>query len=395
MMTSWTCEKCGLTLANAKPPVRHNCPGKPVPRKIAPPRSERMFVTTDQLVRDTLSLAPKLPKIDCVVGIARSGLIPASVLATHLGADLWSIDYRTGDLLDLGHGMRHESRGRDGVLLVDDSCWSGTAIRAAKRRIVEAWGVEPLTLSTYVRPQSQSLVDLWAASYPEHWFSWNICNAPYIESVAFDLDGVMCRDFHADEDDDGERYLAAMESMRPTHHRPRKPIKIITARLEKYREPTEAWLARHGIPIDELVMGPWVMLAERQALGNGLWDWKAREAKRLGVAIMVESSRVGAARIAEAAGIWTIATDDGSTHGPRSRPKLDIAACVHRGELLETITCRGCGGAKQVDVFACAIHGRSHQVPANDHRAGMSCRACAMADEGFKPLIQIASPSPQ
>lgn len=63
----------------------------------------------------------------------------------------------------------------------------------------------------------------------------------------------------------------------------------------------------------------------------------------------------------------------------------DTSLCIHRGEILERIVCRGCGGAKEVDVYQCAIHGRSHRVPANDHRAGMSCTACAMADEGFEP----------
>lgn len=386
-MTTWTCDKCGLTLKNVKPPVRHNCPGKPRSRGIIG-ASEPIYITTDRLIRDTLSLVPKLPPIDCVVGIARSGLIPASTLATHLGCDLWSLDHRTGELSELGHGIRHQPRGRERVLLVDDSVWSGMAIEAGKRRLIEAWGVTPTTLAVYARPQSRHLVDLSQHAVEPHLFEWNLCNAPYIQSVAFDLDGVMCRDLARDEDDDGERYLAAIESLTPTHRRPRKPVKIITARLERYREPTEAWLAKHGIVAEQLIMGPWATMQEREA--NDVWGWKAGEAKRLGVTIMVESSRVGAARIADAAGITAIATDDGSVHAPRRKAKesIDISACIHRGELIETITCRGCGGAKQVDVYACGVHGRSHQVPANDHRAGMSCKGCALANEGFATFLE-------
>lgn len=66
--------------------------------------------------------------------------------------------------------------------------------------------------------------------------------------------------------------------------------------------------------------------------------------------------------------------------------RLDIALCIHRSGPPLQIVCRGCGGEKQVDVYACAIHGRAHTVPANDHRAGMSCTACALADEGFTLL---------
>ena len=71
----------------------------------------------------------------------------------------------------------------------------------------------------------------------------------------------------------------------------------------------------------------------------------------------------------------------------------DPALCIHRGIMLETITCRGCGGEKQVDVYECGVHDRCHTVPANDHRAGMSCTACAMADEGFQSREKISPES--
>jgi hypothetical protein len=50
-------------------------------------------------------------------------------------------------------------------------------------------------------------------------------------------------------------------------HLPRKyPVKlIVTARLEKWRPQTEAWLRRHGINFGEIAMGPWPTLAVRKA----------------------------------------------------------------------------------------------------------------------------------
>jgi uncharacterized HAD superfamily protein len=286
------------------------------------------------------------------------------------------------------------------VLLVDDSCWSGTALSNAVRWIKEHWSIEPETLAVYVRPQVERRVKHWAASLGDHWFEWNIFNAPFIENVAFDFDGVLCRDFTGEEDDDGERYAKALLAMEPTHRRPQKPVRIVTARLEKYREPTEAWLARHGIAVERLVMGPWKTKQEREAAD--LWGWKAQQVKRLGVSLFVESSVIGAREIARLVGIHTIATDDGSTHYPPPRAKVDTSLCIHRGDIIERIVCRGCGGDREVDVYACGVHGRCHIATANDHRAGMSCRVCAAAGEGFEATpadtaaaaVQIAAPQP-
>jgi len=50
--------------------------------------------------------------------------------------------------------------------------------------------------------------------------------------------------------------------------------RVVTARLEKYREPTADWLARHGICFDELVMIDLPDAAERRRRG-GLGRFKA------------------------------------------------------------------------------------------------------------------------
>ena len=68
-----------------------------------------------------------------------------------------------------------------------------------------------------------------------------------------------------------------------------------------------------------------------------------------------------------------------------AKPKPQHEACIHRGDIIERIVCRGCSGDREVDVYACGVHGRCHIATANDHRAGMSCRVCAAAGEGFEP----------
>lgn len=268
------------------------------------------LITTEQLVSDTLSLVPRLPVLRAVIGVARSGILPASVLATHLGAELHSLDNRTGEILEMGRGRRFETQKPAGkVLLVDDSIYSGFAMRKAVEAVRKWNGEQPVTAAIYARPSTASCVDLVARLTERHWFAWNLFNHPLIEHWAFDLDGVLCRDFRAEEDDDGEQYLAAMRTMQGTANRPRKPVTIITARLERYRTPTLMWLESVGIPVEKLVMGPWKTKQEREA--SDVWQWKTEQIKALGKQAYVESSRHGAVRIHRATGMPVICTDTG------------------------------------------------------------------------------------
>lgn len=306
-MTTWTCDKCGMSLRNVMLPVRHNC------RPIAKPSTKRIMgterlITTTQLVEDTLRMVVQMPKLRAVVGIARSGILPASTLATHLGTALYSLDNRTGEVMELGRGRRFEKQQPEGrVLLIDDSIYSGFAMSEAAPRVTQHFGEAPLTAAVYARGMTARKVDFYARISERHWFQWNIFNHPLLEHWAFDLDGVFCRDFAPHEDDDGDLYCEIMRSLPGTHNRPRKPISIVTARLEKYRDITEEWLDRQGIPVEALVMGPWRTKQEREKAD--LWGWKAEQIKRLGKRAYVESSQYGAKRLHDLTGLPVICTD--------------------------------------------------------------------------------------
>ena len=301
MRGNYRCPLCGLRLRDVVLPVRHRCPNA---------IGREGLIKTEHLIRDTLELVPRLPVVRAVVGVARSGIIPASVLATHLGAELHSLDNRTGEIVEMGRGRRFEREKPTGcVLLVDDSIYSGFAMRRAVGSVHRHFGEAPKTVAIYARPIAADRVDFCAQRSECHWFEWNLFNHPLIEHWAFDLDGVLCRDFLPDEDDDGERYLAALESMQPTHRRPRKPVTIITARLERYREPTMDWLTCCGVRIERLVMGPWATKQERES--SDVWGWKAEALVRCGKRAYVESSRYGAEIIHRLTRCPVVCTDTG------------------------------------------------------------------------------------
>ena len=307
-MTTWTCNDCGLHLKNIKPPVRHKCipMGNP-----ASPKTP-VYFTTAMLAEDTLRMCNQIPMVRSVIGIARSGMIPASIIATHLGAELWTINNETGEIYQLGRGRRFVNKIASGkVLLVDDSVYSGYAMSKAIPHVERFCGEKPLLAGVYCKASGARKVDFYGRITETHWFQWNLFNAPYIQNVCFDHDGVLNRDFHAYEDDDGPRYLEAMSNMLPTFNRPRTPIKIVTARLEKYREPTMAWLDKYGVPVEKLVMGPWATIEERnEAYASGdVWKWKAEKMLELGCTLFVESCKEGAREIARFSGKHAIATD--------------------------------------------------------------------------------------
>lgn len=305
-MTTWTCDKCSLVLQDAKLPVRHAC--KKITKGVIKTKGTERMLTTADLVNDTLSMVPQLPPLRAIVGIARSGILPASVLATHLGTALYSLDNRTGEVLELGRGRRFEDQSPDGrVLLVDDTIFSGYAFAKACPAVHQHFGEAPLTAATYAKSMSAYKIDFYAKTSERHWFSWNLFNHPLLSHWAFDLDGVFCRDFAPHEDDDGPIYREMMQILPGNHNRPRKPCTIITARLEKYRDLTEAWLDKQGIPVERLVMGPWATKQERES--DDVWAWKAGWIKQLKKQAFVESSRHGAVKIHELTGIPVICTD--------------------------------------------------------------------------------------
>lgn len=380
-LASWTCPDCGRPLRNVTLPVNCSCRAQARSSGIDPDE----FVSVECLVADTLSLAPELPAPGRIVGIARSGLIPASVLSTTLGGELWSIDQHSLELQSLGTGTRMRGTPVDGpTVLVDDSTWSGNAMSRCRQAVERAFGSPPICLAIYGPPHARLAGVRIRRRMRNHWFAWNLPNAPFVGDIGFDLDGVLCRDFTAAEDDDGPQYVEAMRAMQPSWVRPRKPISIVTARLERYRAETESWLAWQRIPIRRLLMGPWASKAEREA--SDVWRWKADQCAELGVSLFVESSSIGAARIRDLAGIHTISLDDGRLHVPQLQQLPDGSDCRHRGESIGSVVCRSCGGERAVEVYRCDVHGRCHLefVEDDSGAAGERCRWCARRDKGYQ-----------
>lgn len=129
------------------------------------------FKSLRDLTNDIQSkLLPVLPRdISVVYGIPRSGMIPAAILATALGAELAAI----GDTPTAGSRRKHKVLPEGGkALLVDDSIHTGKAMTAA-RALVGNGGVD-YTCAVYAYASSTRCIDFFAEILEgPRMFEWN------------------------------------------------------------------------------------------------------------------------------------------------------------------------------------------------------------------------------
>lgn len=229
---------------------------------------------------------------DVVIGIPRSGILPASIISTFLQLPL-------ADPIGFSHGIIYGRSGntvRPGkrVLLVDDTVNKGGAMSRAVAALPKGLTITRACVwGPYQVENPAALVDIVLADcHGPRAFAWNLMKHKRLPRWAFDMDGVLCRDPAKHENDDGPAYLNFIANAEPLFIPQREIGHIVTSRLERYRKPTMAWLRKHGITYASLTM---LDLPDKRArmsamkVDGGRGGWKAREAARLGVEMMIES----------------------------------------------------------------------------------------------------------
>lgn len=268
------------------------------------------FVSLPSLLETIRANVSRIPRdIDLIVGIPRSGMIPAYAIGLYLNLPVIDLagflQRRTPS-----HGRtRTPSRtmadpfeaGR--ILLVDDSCMSGGTLDHA-RSALQASGYPGgiVSLAAILEPAGHAKVDLWFAEVPSpRVFEWNVFHHAFIEDACVDFDGVLCVDPSDGENDDGPNYARFIANARPLHVPTRRIGHIVSARLEKYRKPSEEWLSRHGIGYGDLHLLDLPSREERLRLGAH-HRHKAEVYVRSGASLFIESDPTQAAAIAQITG---------------------------------------------------------------------------------------------
>lgn len=278
----------------------------------------------------------RLPRdIDLVVGVPRSGILAATLVSLTANIPMTDLDsFLAGRIYTSGITKRRAALDRQHadmrkILVIDDSIAGGNAIRDARNKIAAA-GIQGDFIYAAVfglQPQHQETdVVLEVVPHPRM-FQWNFMHHIFLEQCCVDIDGVLCLDPTEEENDDGPIYEKFLAEARTLLGPTRKIGWLVTSRLEKYRKLTEAWLAKHEIKYDHLIMLDLPSKAERQRLGaHG--SFKAEFYRKSDAILFIESEHEQALRIAKLSGkpVLCVETNIVSFPDTLSLPALEQAA---------------------------------------------------------------------
>lgn len=226
------------------------------------------YITINELNETIRNNIWKIPRdIDFIIGVPRSGMIGASIIASYLNVPLIDVNSFLLGLEPWG-GLRleyftkkHEKTNK--VLVIDDTVSSGRAMNEVKNKLskandnltfiymcvyLEGWGEEAVDLYLYdIREYTNNFTEIVI-------YEWNIFqhNINFMNTCLYDMDGVLCVD-PPDERNEKE-YLKYIKNAKPLFTPRTKIGGIVTYRLIKNREVTQRWLFENGITYDKLTM---------------------------------------------------------------------------------------------------------------------------------------------
>lgn len=270
--------------------------------------SDLSYKTYNDLLCDIKSNIDKLPNnIDLVVGIPRSGIIPAYMIGLALSRPVCSInEFISGNYKTIATHRVKLSNNIKNVLIVDDSVNLGNAVNKIKK-IIEQAGLDKnfniTYAAVYFSPGADKFVDVAMQFCPQpRMFQWNYLNHGNLQNAALDIDGVLCIDPTDEQNDDGKKYQEFLLNAKPLYIPQYKVAALVTSRLEKYRPETEQWLKDNNVQYDKLYMLENKTAEERK--NEGLHGkHKAHIYKKLNTCnLFIESEPHQAAEIAQISG---------------------------------------------------------------------------------------------
>lgn len=217
------------------------------------------YKTYNDLALDIKHNIHKIPdNIDLVVGIPRSGMIPAYIIGLALNRKVCSVqEFLTGNTGNKGFTRSVTERDIKNILVVDDTVNSGMSIQKIKELLApEASKYNFFFMAVYASDEkSTAFVDAYMKklSLPRI-FQWNYMYHEATSNACYDMDGVLCIDPTEEENDDGENYINFIKNARPLYQPNHEIGYIVTSRLEKYRKETEEWLEKHSVKYKKLYM---------------------------------------------------------------------------------------------------------------------------------------------
>lgn len=270
------------------------------------------YRSIEDLNQSIISNLYKFPHdVDLVVGVPRSGMLPANLLALYLNKPFTDIDsFIEGHIYSSGERGRFISKeNTHKVIIVDDSIDKGCAKEKAEKKLSSISSeYEFLFAVVYATENSKPLVDIYCEiiDYPRV-FQWNLFHhKSVISRSCFDIDGVLCQ--NPPVDDDGPIYKNYILNATPYIIPSIEIETLVSCRLEKYRSETEMWLKNNNVRYKNLIMLDLPTKEDRIKWGKH-GEFKGKIYKQSENILFVESSLAEARIICKTSGKQVFCTE--------------------------------------------------------------------------------------
>ena len=246
------------------------------------------FVTLADMARTIRNNLYKIPHdVDFIIGIPRSGILAASIMAEFLNLPLIDLDsFIFGAKPTGGKRLRYRKesdREKKRALVVDDTLYGGTANREARKKLAPFKDKYEFIYLVVFHEGRCNDIDIAledVRKYTNNFtqivlYEWNILqhHADVMGRFLFDMDGVFCVD--PPDERDAQVYHDYICNATPLFLPAAEIGEIVTFRLNSNRAITERWLSEHGIRYKTLTMFPAETWDERHNSGISPAKFKA------------------------------------------------------------------------------------------------------------------------
>lgn len=272
----------------------------------------RSIKDLNQCIIENLHKNP--PDVDLVVGMPRSGLLAANMLALHLNCALTDVErFLENKQLETGFRLRGKTKTFNeckNVLVLEDSVYSGRSIKEIKLRIGDRYPDKNITYgAVFISPGTESLVDIYYEVCPiPRVFEWNLMHHKVLSNSCVAVEGVLLKGIQSKDSQEIDSYSRLLKTAQ-TCFKPTVPVcYLVSQQPEKHRPQMEAWLKAQNIDYEKLVMTG-LIDGKTQKSPNKQATRKTLVYQESGCTLFVESDHFQAKKIANASGKSVICTE--------------------------------------------------------------------------------------
>lgn len=284
------------------------------------------YKSYQELSNDVFSNIHKIQghNYDLVVGIPRSGMIPAYMIAlllniscVDLNSFLNNAKVATGSTRKVAKPLTNAWDAKK-VLLIDDSLKTGASMKEALEKIRRTVTHDITSLAVYVEKLNLKHIDIYIEVLPgPRVYQWNLFHHSILHQSVMTLEGILCSKPTIEELREEKEYKKYLSDAPPLVLPTYKINTIFTNRPEKYRVDTIQWLKKNKIDFERLEMRGEKALREKENATCYTTE-KAYYYKTSAESLFIEKSGDDARRIADLSGKPVLCLEKGKLFLPRA-----------------------------------------------------------------------------